>query len=276
MNDLVSLMNERSIAALKITDFIGAEVIGLDLSKELDFETTYIIKQLLLEHLVLVIRNQPISLDRLEEVGSIWGNLMPHPAAKIAIPNHPSVLVVQSKTTHHRGGGLDWHSDLSCILKPPSVSVLQVVDTPPTGGDTLFINMYETYNSLHDSIKETIEHLFSIHSNSKSFHSAPGALSTLQPIVRIHPDTKRKCLYISTSFTESIVDMSNEKSQILLDMLNKHVLSRLDYRLCVKWQLNTITIWDNQCTIHKAIWDYAPYIRTGYRVTAVGDIPYGS
>lgn len=267
-------MNARNIVASKLTQHIGAEISGLDLSKDLDDDTTYIIKQMLLEHLVLVIRNQPVSFDRLERFGSLWGPLMPHPASGSTIQNHPNILLVRSKPTHHRGGGLEWHSDISCISKPPSVSVLQVVDTPPIGGDTLFINMYKAYDDLPESVKESIDKLLAIHSNSKSYHA--GSLSTPHPIVRIHPDTNKKCLYISVGFTEVVVGMSLTESDILLNMLNKHVLTNLDCRLRVKWQPNTITIWDNRCTIHKAIWDYAPYIRTGYRVTASGDTPYGS
>ncbi|MFP6806639.1 MAG: TauD/TfdA family dioxygenase [Pseudomonadales bacterium] len=258
-----------------ITPKIGAEIGNVDLGNLSDGEITEI-KEAFKQHLVLVFRDQQISRDQHKAFGKLFGELQLHPAkTNLGAPGDPEIFDIIITEQTHVANGEAWHTDLSCELNPPLASALYIKEVPPSGGgDTLFANMYEAYETLSSPIKEMLAGLTAFHSGEKDLKAygyklKPGQTypSASHPVVIRHPETGGKLLYINEPFVEKINELSDRESDAILNMLYRHIESNTRFHCRIKWQVNTLVLWDNRAVHHHAIWDYYPESRRGERVT---------
>lgn len=265
----------QTLSLVPLTPSIGAEVFGIDLSQplsDLQFEE---IHRAWMDHLVIFFRDQKLTIEQHKAFGRRFAELHIHPLSQM--PGHPEIVEIandeNSKFTH----GEAWHSDATCEDAPPAGSILYMHRIPDNGGgDTQFSNMYRAYDTLSEPVKKLIEGLTAIHDGENVFKNLFKRESYPQaehPIVRTHPVTGRKALFVNRTFTKSIPQLSARESRHVLDMLIEH--AEQPYWACrFKWQPGSIAMWDNRCTMHQAISDYFPLRRYAHRVTLMGDKPF--
>jgi taurine dioxygenase len=274
-------MARQSIEIRKSTPGIGAEIFGLDLSQPLDDRQFHEVHSALMDNLVLFFRDQKLTVDQHKAFGSRFGRLHVHPAAPALLPGHPEIFVVQADEKSSQVAGEEWHSDVSCDLEPPMGSILYLTQVPPDGGgDTLFANMYRAYETLSEPVKKMLAGLSAIHSGERYYRGRYGVddagktyPSSEHPVVRTHPVTRRKSLFVNRVFTLCIAGLKKTESDAILEMLYKHIETP-EFCVRFRWQANSIAFWDNRCTQHQALWDYFPHKRYGHRVTICGDRPF--
>ena len=187
------------------------------------------------------------------------------------------VVKEESETTNFGGS---WHSDTTYLAKPPAATLLYAVETPEYGGDTLFANMYAAYEALSDRLKQYLEGLTARHDGEhyrgqyKNFgiQDKESYPSADHPVVRTHPVTGRKALYVNKGFTRYINGLPRDESDGILRYLYEHMANPL-FQCRFRWQENSIAFWDNRCVQHHAMWDYWPHTRSGNRVTVKGTRP---
>ena len=265
-----------------ITPCIGAEVSNLQLAKLMDQSQFGAIHEALMTHQVLFFRDQDMTLDQHKEFARQFGDLHIHPG----IPGpegHPEVLPIHADENTTRIAGEDWHSDVSCDNEPPMGSVLHMHTVPEAGGDTLFSNMYAAYDALSGPLRKMLDGLTALHSGEVAYrgrYEHRGVDDTGyeypdsdHPVVRTHPVTKRKALFVNRIFTARINGVTDAESDALLRFLFKHI-EKPEFQVRFRWQPGSVAFWDNRCVQHYAIWDYFPETRSGYRVTIAGDRPY--
>lgn len=259
-----------------LTPTIGAVVNGANLSN-VDDELFAEIHDALMEHLVIFFRDQSITPDQHLAFGRRFGELHIHPAAPYAHGDE-ALMVVRTDKDSFRNNGSGWHSDVSADEEPPLASILHLHEIPSQGGDTLFASMYAAYDALSDTMKAFLDPLTAHHASDytgqygdhkpqREFPSAD------HPVIRTHPITKKKALYVNGGFTRSINGLSRQESRAVLDFLFEHVKNPAFHCRFV-WQANSMAMWDNRCTQHIAVWDYHPQVRSGIRVTVKGDRPF--
>jgi len=260
---------------------IGGEIYGIDLSEPLTPPAFKALHEAWLKHHVLIFRDQRLTMEEHKNFGRLWGSLHVHPAAP-APEGHPELLIVHADERSKTVAGYGWHSDVTCDEEPPMASILRLEQVPPDGGgDTLFASMYAAYDALSDHWQHFLSGLTAIHSSEHVYRGRYGIKDNLRdggypeaehPVVRTHPETGRKALFVNAAFTTRIRGMKPEESRATLDFLFRHIQSP-GFQCRVRWQPDTIAFWDNRCVQHHAIWDYYPAIRHGYRVTIEGDRP---
>ena len=264
-----------------LTPGIGAEVQGIGIGATLEESEVEGIREALREHLVLVFRDEPLSLEALDAFGRRLGPPHIHPATPGA-PGYPGLLPVHTDADSKTYAGSMWHSDVSCDAEPPMGSILHLHEVPETGGDTLFANMYSAYEALSDPMKQLLEGLSAVNASAHHFggyfgyqgHEMSGNPfpESVHPVVRTHPVTGRKALYVNETFTTRIVELHPEESKAVLALLYRH-LAAPRFQCRVRWRPGTTVMWDNRCTQHHAMWDYYPQTRSGHRYTIAGDRP---
>ena len=228
-------------------------------------------------HLVLFFRDQQITPEQQLNFGYHFGELHIHPAAPYAHDN-PKLMVIHTDADSKRNNGAGWHSDVSADEEPPLGSILHLHRVPPSGGDTLFANMYAAFDALSEPIRQLLRDLQARHvsdytgvyGDHRPQREFPAAI---HPVVRTHPVTGRQALFVNSGFTKRILGTTRTESDTLLDMLFKHVTNPA-FQCRFQWQPNSIAMWDNRCVQHLAIWDYYPEMRSGIRVTVKGDRPF--
>lgn len=275
-------MENPAIQVRPLTPNIGAEIHGVDLSKPLDGQIFEEIHGAFLEHQVIFFRDQKITLEQHIAFGRLFGELHIHPAAP-SPEGYPEILVIHADEDSKRIAGEAWHSDVSCDEEPPLGSILYMHQVPPSGGDTMFASMYAAYEALSDAMQRFLSGLTAIHEGEHVYRgryrdegvddTGKTYPSAEQPVVRTHPETGRKALYVNSTFTRRIVDMKRKESAALLGFLYEHIASP-EFQCRFNWQQNSIAFWDNRCAQHYAIWDYYPNVRHGLRVTVKGDRPF--
>jgi taurine dioxygenase len=284
MNKLVRDLRIEALTLAPLTPTIGAEVSGVDLAEPVDAATVAAIRQGLLDWKVLFFRDQPITTDQHLAFARNFGELEVHPFAP-SKPGYPEVLAI----THDReskGRENTWHSDVTWRIEPSLGSILRAIEVPPVGGDTLFADMYAAYEGLSDEVKAEIDgrvarHDFG-HFRTALRHQGKSEAEIEEfdrtypppehPIVRTHPETGRKAIYVNAAFTQEIVGMEPERSAKLL----KHLYAQAaipEYQCRFRWSDNAIAFWDNRASQHYAASDYWPAVRKMERVTVVGDRP---
>ena len=271
---------------------LGAEVVGLDLAEPLDDETFARVHQAHLDHQVLVFRDQHLTPAQHIAFSRRFGNLSGHVYDQFLLPGYPEILKVSNKKTADgdfaglASAGRRWHSDLSYAKTPSLGSLLYALEIPPEGGDTLFNNMYRAYDALPAATKSKIDDLkaeFLIGSARKYYtENERPSLTEAQlasvppvehPVVRIHPETKRKALYVNPAHTVRILGLDEAEADALLTELTEHsVEPRFVYRH--KWRLHDLVFWDNRCCMHIAEPPPSDSNRHMHRTTVVGDTPY--
>lgn len=265
----------------KLTPIIGAEVGNIDLSKPLGNRQVDELHRALAENCVIFFRDQHISQDQHLAFGRLFGDLHIHPAAP-AEPGKPELMIIRADKDSPRANGEGWHSDVSCDLEPPMGSILYIKQCPPKGGDTLFANMYAAYEALSDRMKAYLEGLTAIHDGEDAYRGTYANLGVKDkpvypraehPVVRTHPVTNRRSLYVNRGFTKRLAGVPRDESDGILRYLFEHMENPL-FQCRFRWQPNSIAFWDNRCVQHRAMWDYWPHTRSGNRVTVAGDKPY--
>lgn len=265
-----------TIEVSPVSPVIGAEIHGVDLSRPLGNHVLSEIQRALAEHLVIFFRDQDIDLEQHKAFGRQFGNLHVHPTAP-SVKEHPEVLVIKADEASKAIAGNRWHSDVSCDEHPPMGSILHMHNLPATGGDTMFANMYTAFEALSEPMQSFLSKLNAWHEGAQVLGGTLGQAAkeypkALHPVVRTHPVTQRKCLYVNSGFTTRIEGLQPNESRALLDMLFDHVRTP-EFQCRFRWQEKSIAFWDNRCAQHYALWDYYPQKRLGYRVTVCGERP---
>jgi taurine dioxygenase len=285
-------MTYRHIEVQPIAGSLGAEVGGVDLSKPLSDAVFEEIHKAWMAHLVIFFRNQELTPDQHLAFSRRFGELLEVPFVR-ALENYPEILPVM-KGAEERGkrnfGGI-WHSDMSYTAEPPMGSALYARVIPPFGGDTLWTSMYRAYDTLSDGMKQMLDQLYVVHSAVKSYGAYGLAVNNAdpahkmaitsddranqeiaQPVVRVHPVTGKKALYVNRAYSIRFKDMTEEESAPLLQYLFTHS-TRPDFTCRFRWTSGSLALWDNRCTQHLPLNDYDGFDRELYRTTIAGDRP---
>ena len=252
------------ISINRLTAALGAEAHGLALNR-VDDDTVEIIESLLHEHLVLFFPGQFLDIEAHVALGEHFGPLDSHPNLENPFTRHPQVFELAAS---HGGVADEWHSDISFSTEPSVMSILNMVECPGVGGDTMWASTCEAYDALSAPLKDLCDGLSALHDATP--HGKP-EINAIHPVVRIHPVTQRKALFVNQHFTRRIVELSHDESNLLLDYLVRWIAQP---RFCVRyrWQKGTIAIWDNRCTQHFVVGDFDEQ-RIIQRVTVMGDKP---
>ena len=269
-----------TIVVDKLTPIIGAEISGIDLSKPLGNRQHDELHRALAENLVIFFRDQHITPEQHLAFGRLFGDLHVHPAAP-HVEGHRELMIIHADKDSPRANGEVWHSDVSCDEEPPMGSILYIKQCPPKGGDTLFASMYAAYEALSDRMKAYLEGLKAVHDGEgvyrglyKNFGVAdkPQYPRSEHPVVRTHPVTGKKRLFVNRGFTRGLVGVPRDEGDAILRYLYEHMENPL-FQCRFRWRENSIAFWDNRCAQHRAMWDYWPHTRHGNRVTVAGDRP---
>jgi len=268
---------------------LGAEISGIDL-KDSSKENYKKINNLLLEHKVIFFRNQDISHAEQIALAQNWGPLENHAYVK-GLDNHPEIVRIVKTKEEKNQWGENWHTDVSYNVKPTKAVILKSIKIPPVGGDTCFSNMELAWETLDEDIKEKIK-------DKKAIHSSLGAeffidnykgmtghekinydeYSNEHPIVRTHPESGNKILYVNWTYTKQIVGLEKEESDEILKKIFEHQ-ARLDLTCRFNWTENAVAMWDNRSVLHYAIADFYPGRGLGHerimdRIAIEGDQPH--
>ncbi len=275
----------QAVQVRRIAGALGAEVLGVDLSKPLWHDLAAELRTAWLEHLVLFFRDQALTPGQFINFARAWGTPVEYPFVK-GIDGFPEIIEVK-KLEHEKVnfGGI-WHSDTAYLEEPPMASMLLARELPPAGGDTLFANQYLAWESLSDGMKATLENLQGVNLSSKADVSrtredriqsdgrseAKREYVAAHPVARTHPETGRKALYVNVAHTARFEGMTDEESAPLLGYLFQHQV-RPEFTCRFSWQPGSIALWDNRCTQHNPVNDYHGYRRVMHRITLAGERP---
>ena len=248
----------------RLAGALGAEVRGPDLSA-LDDGEFAAVRQLLLDHLVLFFPGQHLSVDDHVEFGRRFGPLEAHPNLKNPFTQHPELFELAAT---HGGVADEWHTDLTFREDPAVMSVLQLKKAPPVGGDTQWASLYAAYDELSEPMKAMCDGLSALHDALP--HNRPDQMA-IHPVVRVHPETGRKALYVNEHFTRRLVELNATESEVLLGYLTRWVANPR-FTVRYRWQEGTVAVWDNRCTQHFVLNDFEGE-RIIQRVTVMGDRP---
>jgi taurine dioxygenase len=278
----------------KLTTHIGAELVGVDLAEAVGNDDLFgTIREALLQHKVLLLRDQLISKAEHVAFASRFGELEDHPVAG-SDPDHPGLVCIykdlDSPPDHYENA---WHCDATWREKPPMGAVLRCLECPPVGGDTVWANMARAYEDIGDDIKRQIEGLYARHSIEASFgarmpvekrHALKDQFPDPEhPVVRTHPETGERVLFVNAFTTHFTNFHTSENVRYGQDYApgGSNLLNYLISRACIpeyqvrwRWRPGSIAIWDNRCTQHYAVMDYWPAVRKMERAGIVGDKPY--
>ena len=276
-----------SVDIRKLHPALGAEVSGVDLRKRLTPDAARIIKGAFLAHVVLVFRDQDLQPAEQAALGRRFGRLHIHPFVQ-GLDEQPEIIRIVKLPEEATAWGEGWHSDISFEAEPSMGSILVAKEVPPFGGDTLFANMVLAYETLDQATKDRIAGLKALHSSGEARYYSEryqgmrprdsAARGHVHPVVRTHPETGRKLLFVNPVFTERIEDLSKTESRALLTRLCAHA-TRPELTCRVRWEPGMAVFWDNRAVLHYAVTDYFEtrgnlgHRRVMHRVTIQGDRP---
>jgi len=265
------------LAKTRLSGALGAEVRGLDLA-HLSDEQFAAIRAAFLEHHVLVFREQRLTPEQQIAFGQRFGELHVHPIVP-HLDGYPPILAIPNLGKKRTITEI-WHSDVTFEEKPPLASILYAVEVPDVGGDTMFANQHLAYERLSPGMQRLLAPLKAVHSGgglAAATRGRPGAEAwKLQgqhhPVVRTHPETGRKALFVSRAFVVGLADMTPHESEPLLSYLYAHCTTP-DLTMRHSWRKGDVVMWDNRSVQHYAVHDYGDARRTMHRVTVIGDVP---
>ncbi|MDY7105518.1 MAG: TauD/TfdA family dioxygenase [Actinomycetota bacterium] len=271
-----------TITVTPVSPTLGAEVTGVDLA-DLDDATWEQVAAAWAEHLVLFFRDQELPPDAHERLGRRIGELHVHPAAP-TVDGHPNVMIIHADERSKVVAGNGWHTDVSCDERPPCATILHLPVVPEVGGDTLFISTEAAYEALSQPMKDFLADKVAVHESAHVYRGRYGTEesdsrdgrfpSAIHPVVRTHPVTGRKALYVNRAFTTRIKGLAPNESRAILDLLCDHIEHRPEFQCRFSWTPRAVAMWDNRSTQHYAAWDYYPQTRSGRRVSVVGERPF--
>ena len=276
---------ETAINIRKLSGAIGAEISGVDLTCEMSDDTYSAIHRAWLDHVVIFFRDQNLSNAQYLAFAERMGEPVEYPFIR-GIDGFPVITPV-IKLEHERinFGGV-WHTDTTYLHEPPKGTMLLAREVPPQGGDTIFANQYLAYETLSDGLKATLQTLTGISSSAKAdvsksredrMAAAPAAranevLIAEHPVVRTHPETGRKALYINPGHTVRFKGWSEAESAPLLNFLHQHQIKE-EFTCRFNWRPGSLSLWDNRAAMHYPINDYQGHRRIMHRITLKGDRP---
>jgi taurine dioxygenase len=274
----------RTIRVVPIAGACGAEISGADLSVELANQTVAEIRRAWLDHLVVFFRGQNLSLEAFLSFARRLGEPVEYPFVK-GIDGFPEIIAVAKLPDERVNFGGIWHSDTTYLERPPMATLLIARETPPYGGDTEFASMYAAYEALSPGMKRMLDGLRAVNSSAladvsktredriRDSGSDPDQEYVAEhPVVRTHPETGRKALYVNVAHASRFSDMTEEESRPLLQFLFSHSV-RPEFTCRFRWQPGSLALWDNRCSMHNPVNDYHGYARTMHRITLRGDVP---
>jgi taurine dioxygenase len=261
----------------RLAGALGAEILGVDLSRSIPAQE---IRQAFLEHQVVFFRDQKLDPAQLMAFARTMGKPIEYPFVK-GIPGFPEVIEVK-KLEHerHNFGGI-WHSDTAYLDEPPMGSMLLAREIPPYGGDTEFASQYLAYEALSAGMKQLLAGLKAVNSSSKAdvtrtredrVKEQARRYEAEHPVVRTHPETGRKALYVNFGHTVRFAGMTEEESAPLLEFLFRHQV-KPEFTCRFQWRVGSLAFWDNRCAQHNPVNDYHGHRRVMHRVTLAGDRP---
>jgi alpha-ketoglutarate-dependent sulfate ester dioxygenase len=281
-----------------MSGYTGAEIHGVDLREPLDADVVAEIRQTLLRWKVVFFRDQDLTQEQHIAFGRQFGDVTPaHPTLPAMFPEHPEILLLDNKAiagAESKGASKDqaptiesrWHSDVTFVANPPMGSILRGVVVPPYGGDTQFTNVAVAYQQLSEPLQRLCDELHAVHQNFVPIARGelPGKLKeqftskeirAVHPVVRVHPETGEKVLFVNPNFTSHIVELSRREGAHLLAMLYEH-LSDASFTCRFRWEPGSLAFWDNRATCHLVPTDIPPGMhRSMQRITIAGDLPVG-
>jgi taurine dioxygenase len=281
----MSMHTRTKLSYSLLSPTVGAELAGVDLREELADEVVSELRTLLVRYKVLFFRDQDITTEQHLAFARRFGSLEVHPFAPQK-SGYPEVLAI----THDfdsPGRENAWHSDVTWRLEPSLGSVLRNTSCPEIGGDTLFADMEAAYDGLSDAVKERVNGLVAMHDFEafrRGMRRKGASEETIaefnakfpdayHPVIRTHPESGRRSIYVNIAFTKHIVGMDAAESRELLDLLFRTAHTP-EYQCRFRWQKNSIAFWDNRASQHYAVSDYWPNVRAAERVTIIGDKPF--
>lgn len=271
-----------------IAGALGAEIEGVNMAEPMGNQVFQEVHDALMEHQVIFLRNQHVSPAEHVAFARRFGTLHVHPYAP-SLEEHPEVLILKS-SKENRSAANAWHSDVTFQEEPPMGSILLARQVPEHGGDTMWANMYAAYESLSERMKGYLEGMTALNTAGRAafekaydkqitdgrkqeIRSDRTSLAPAEhPVVRTHPVTGRKALYVNSIFTQKLVGVSGKESRAILEFLFDH-LKRPEFTCRFRWEEGSVAFWDNRCTQHYAIADYGDATREMHRVTVNGDRP---
>ena len=284
-------MLTRDIAIKPISGALGAVIEGVNLGGELDNYTVETIHRALLDHCVIFFRDQTMTPEQHIGFGRRFGTLNVHDYVK-AMDGHPEIIIVAKNENDTKNFGGGWHSDVTYLEEPALGSILYCLEAPAFGGDTLFANQYAAYDALSPGMKRMLDGMQAIHTARdvygprgrasvtyskeltamEMFASTEAEKEVAHPVVRTHPETGRKCLYVNPGFTVRFQDMTVDESLPLLEYLWAHC-TKPEFTCRFQWERGSVAFWDNRALQHYALNDYHGQRRVMHRVTVNGDRP---
>jgi len=275
--------NWKYVEVRPIAGALGAEIHGIDIARGLEEDVVAEIRQVWLDYGVVFFRSQKLMPQQQLQFAQRFGEPMSYPMLQ-GLPECPLITpVVKLEHETVNFGGI-WHSDTAYLERPPMASMLYALEIPPYGGDTMWANMYLAYETLSLGLRRTLDSLTGINTSLKADASrtredrlkAAGVenkvLIAEHPVVRTHPETGRKALYVNVGHTAHFKDMTEKESAPLLDYLFQHI-TRPEFSCRFAWQPGSLALWDNRCTQHNPINDYHGFRRVLHRITLAGDRP---
>ena len=273
---------------IPIAKSLGAEVIGAQLVN-MDIKTYSSIEEAFSRYLVLCFRDQQLGPGDLVNLAKRFGGVGETPYLS-GLKDYPDVVPIvkeaNEKSQHTFGSG--WHTDFTFQKTPPARTLLYALDVPPKGGDTLFANLQDAYESLSTGMQESLSRIRALHSSIRSYGPDASLKNHLEnmtianekeepgfeshPVIRKHPVTGKPSLWINPTYTIRFDGMTDQESQPLLDYLND-LITEARFTCRVNWKRNSLVMWDNRCTQHSASSDYAGHRREMWRITTAGDTP---
>ncbi|MBT5047536.1 MAG: taurine dioxygenase [Rhodospirillaceae bacterium] len=266
-----------TISVTPVTPNIGGLVSGIDLSQKLDEATVKDLHHALMDRQVLLFRDQELTHETQKALGAHFGTLHVSVGGdgtnSKQLSDHPEVRALHfDENSTAISGNEIWHTDQSCMETPPMGTILYIHTVPPDGGgDTMFASMYAAYDALSDNMKRYLEGVTALHDGAGAFaRTATNNLPiTEHPVIAKHPVTGRRLLYVNPIFTTRICGVSKDESDAILSYLFHHC-EHPNFQVRFNWSPHSIAFWDNRCTHHRALWDYYPHTRSGFRIQIEG------
>ncbi len=279
-------MTANGFEVRRLSGSVGAEILGVNLAADPGHNTIAAIRQVWLEHGVVFFRDQDLPPARFLDFARCFGEVVEYPFIK-GIEGFPEIIPVIKLEHETQNFGGVWHSDTAYLDTPPMGTMLIAREVPPFGGDTLFANQYLAYDMLSEGMKRMLDGLVAINASAKADVTrtredrvrdsaradAKKEYFSEHPVVRTHPETGRKALYINVAHTLCFSDMTEAESAPLLNFLFQHQ-TRAEFTCRFSWRVGSLAFWDNRCVLHNPVNDYHGYRRVMHRVTLAGDRPH--